>query len=92
MGVKYVDEFTFPSSAGFSGSQSDKIIGQPSSVPHFKRGGKVCKQKGGLTRAQDEKEDRKMVNQAINKHVRSPKPRGHGVGSFNPEPAIKSKK
>jgi len=48
----------------------------------FKAGGPLRRATGGpvtAARGGDVAQDRKMIKQAINKHVAAPKPRGHGV-------------
>lgn len=58
MGCKYVSRFSFPKSAGFTGSAK---------APNMAQGGKVCKASGGpITKA-----DVQILNQALNQAART---------------------
>jgi len=53
-------------------------------------GGPVAAKKGGLTQAQDMKQDvktaKRVADQEIGKHVRSPAPKGHGIKVHSGKP------
>ena len=66
---------------------TDKPVAMPSdpddvTAPAAKCGGLMRKAMGGPVKAAkggDIAQDKRMINSAIQKHVRAPKPRGHGV-------------
>ncbi|HUW45335.1 MAG TPA: hypothetical protein VMW50_06000 [Dehalococcoidia bacterium] len=67
-----MDHGVQPARTGIT-EQDKEAGGTPKLRPRYKKGGKAA------AKNTDEKEDTKLIGKAIQKHEKTPKPRGHGM-------------